>query len=280
MSERASAASEKVRVRAHSRSGPGGLIDVARHERWPPSGGGPSATDRAYLGPANVAKVQRQMEDYLTFFRQNAERDRSRGADKGWDLAVRHLEHFLDGTGTPVVLTSEQVARMPALVRAEEGGRLQFERTFPANTDTPQLNARVRSLADGGSIEIEDSWDMQARSIDNRVGDYAAIGRSSIHSEGRFRTSRKSDVITFEGYVTHRLGARDIGGREPYYRDRYDFEAGQPGSFPAITLEHAGKARSFDMLSEPRRQRVTAKVRIRPDGGLVLDSPPVWGPIR
>jgi hypothetical protein len=52
-----------------------------------------------------------------------------------------------------------------------------------------------------------------------------------------------------------------------------------PGSFPAITLEHAGKAKRFDMLSEPRRQRVTARIRIRADGDLELDQPPVWGPI-
>ncbi|MEK0085664.1 hypothetical protein [Benzoatithermus flavus] len=80
------------------------------------------------------------MEDDLTFFRQNAARDKARGVDNGWELAIAHLEHFLDGTGTPVVLSSEQVARMPAFVNAEEVARQKSEATFTANTDRPELN--------------------------------------------------------------------------------------------------------------------------------------------
>jgi hypothetical protein len=236
--------------------------------------------NRAYISPLNVARAQRQMEDYLTFFRQNAEHDRARGTDNGWQLAVDHLRHFLDGTGTPMLLTSEQIARMPALTKAEERARLRFESTFLANTDKTDLNARIRAIADGQAVEIRDVWDTRTNSIDNRTGDYAAIGRSSVHSEGSFRAARKGDLITFDGEVTHLLGVRDPDLLRPgYYRDRYDFDPWQPGSFPAITLEHAGKAKSFDMVSEPRRQRVTARVRVRPGGRLELDEPPLWGPI-
>lgn len=83
-------------------------------------------------------------------------------------------------------------------------------------------------------------------------------------------------------FVAHeRAGARAPDPKRPnYYRDPYDFDPGQPGSFPAITLEHAGKAKPFDMLSEPRRQQVTARVRVSADGRLELDGPPAWGPIR
>jgi hypothetical protein len=86
-------------------------------------------------------------------------------------------------------------------------------------------------------------------------------------------------LIVLAGEVTHRLGVKEPL-RPGRVRDPYDFEPGQPGSFPAVTLEHAGKAKRFDMLSEPRRQSVTAQVRIWPDGRLELQSPPVWGPIR
>ena len=86
--------------------------------------------------------------------------------------------------------------------------------------------------------------------------------------------------ITIEGEVTHRLGVRDRSRKDGYFRDPYDFNAAQPGSFPALTLEHAGKAKPFDMVSEPRRQRVTARVRIRADGRLELDGPPAWGPLQ
>ena len=114
-----------------------------------------------------------------------------------------------------------------------------------------------------------------------RVGDYAAIGQSFVHSEGHFRAMRKDDAITIDGEVTHRLGVRAHNPQRPnYYRDVYDFDSGQPGSFPAITLEHAGVAKRFDIVSEPRVQRVRARVRVRPGGLLELDGSPVWEPIR
>jgi hypothetical protein len=261
---------------------------VSEHDRSAPDGdglgsGGAVRSGRnalpAYLSPANVRKARDKMGDYLAFFRQNAGRDRAQGVDNGWQLAADHLAHFLDGTGTPVVLSSEQVSRMPALVNAEGAGREQFERTFLADTDTPSVNSRLESLVDGQTVELADSWDTQADPNKGRIGDYAAIGRSFIRSEGIFQATRKGDLITIQGEVAHRLGVPDRL-RPGYVRDPYDFEAGQPGSFPAVTLEHAGKAKRFDMMSEPRRQNVTARVRIRPGGRLVLDEPPTWGPIR
>lgn len=124
-------------------------------------------------------------------------------------------------------------------------------------------------------------WDTRTNPLHNRPGDYAAIGQSSLHSDGRVRATRKGDVIMIEGEVAHRLGTKDPNPARPdYYRDPYDFDPGQPGSFPAITLEHAGKAKRFDLLSEPRLQDVTARVRVGADGRLELDGPPAWGPIR
>jgi hypothetical protein len=286
-SSRAGSPPKTVHVRSYHRRGPDGWVDVTEHDRSSPNGGVPTGaahdtaddTSRAYLDPRNVAKAQRQMEDYLTFFRQNAARDQALGVDHGWQLAVVHLEHFLDGTGTPVILSSEQVAQMPALLQAEEANRKRFENTFTANTRRPEINAALRGLADGGTLELADFWDVSTNPIHNRPGDYAAIGRSTLHSEGRFRAVREGDRIEIQGEVTHRLGVKGLGGMDDYYRDPYDFDAGQPGSFPAITLEHAGKARRFDMLSEPRRQRVTARVRARPDGRLELAAPPEWKPV-
>lgn len=218
------------------------------------------------------------MEDHLIFFRQNAARDQARGVDNGWPLAIAHLEHFLDGTGTPVALSSEQIDQMPALLKAEEANRKKFEDTFIADTDDRKLNDALKNLADGETLELTDFWDTMTETVHNRPGDYAAIGRSAVHSEGLLRATRKGDSIDFEGEVTHRLGVKEPGTTD-YYRDPYDFDAGQPGSFPAITLEHAGEAKSFDMVSEPRRQRVTARARIRPDGRLELAGPPAWGPV-
>jgi hypothetical protein len=126
-------------------------------------------------------------------------------------------------------------------------------------------------------VEITDFWDSRTSSSDNRPGDYAAIGRSSVRSEGTFRATRKGDRINVTGEVQHRLGMKRRG--ESTVEDVYDFEAGQPGSFPALTLEEAGKAKRFPMTSEPRRQSVTARVRVQPNGRLVLEDKPAWGPI-
>lgn len=78
--------------------------------------------------------------------------------------------------------------------------------------------------------------------------------------------------------MKHRLGVR--GRDQTLTSDMYDFEAGQPGGFPALTLEEAGRAKRLAMISESRRQNVTARVRVQPNGRLVLEGEPSWGPIQ
>ena len=273
-----------MHVRAYQRGGIYDRVAVTAFARSAPSGGSGFSTRsagskvRAYLLPVNVANAEKKMQDYLTFFRQNAERDRRRGEDNGWELAISHLEHFLDGSGTTVVLTSEQVSQMPALVNAEQRGREKFGNTFTATTNNTELNSTLLNLADGQSIKITDFWNSTTSLLDNRSGDYAAIGRSSVYSLGTFRATRNANRINIEGEAVHRLGTLSKDQRTP--ADAYDFEAGQPGSFPAITLEDAGKAKRFDMTSEPRRQNVSAQVKIRSDGRLELTGLPNWGAIR
>jgi hypothetical protein len=194
-----------------------GSVQVSAHDRSAPDRGDSDdrGSEPVYLHPGNVAKARQNMQDYLTFFRQNAARDKERGVDNGWQLAVDHLEHFLDGTGTPMALSSEQVARMPALISAEEDARIQLEQTFTANTKNDRLNAVLKGLADGAALELKDFWDTRTSSRHNRPRDYAAIGQSSVHSETAFRVARKADLIMIEGEVTHRLGAKDPDPSKP-----------------------------------------------------------------
>lgn len=280
MSKSTLSRSGSVHVRAHTRSGRRGPIDVAAHDRSAPQGGSAADALPAYLHPTAVAKAQQKMQDYLTFFRQNAARDKEQGVDNGWQLAIAHLEHFLDGTGTPVVLTSEQIGSMPALQKAEEAARKKFEDTFTATTLNAKLNERIRGVVEGTPLDFSDFWDTQINLASSRPGNYEALGRTTINSKGIFRATRKGDIITIAGEVTHRLGVRDLTRPGEHYRDPYDFDPGQPGSFPAITLEHAGKAKRFDMVSEPRRQHVVARVRVQKDGSLELEGLPSWGTIQ
>lgn len=247
-SNRAGSPPKTVHVRAYRRRGPGGRVDVDEHRRSPPNGG----ASRGYLDPRNVAKARRQIEDYLIFFRQNAARDQARGVDNGRPLAIAHLEHFLDGTGTPVVLSSEQIAHMPALLKAEEANRKKFEDTFTASTKNLELNTALRGLADGETLEFTGFWDTMTETAHNRPGDYAAIGRSVVHSEGLLRAARKGDSIDFEGEVTHRLGVKEPGTTD-YYRDPYDFDAGQ------LPCDHARACR--------RGQELRHGVRAAPPAG-------------
>ena len=117
MANEASPRPETVHIRAHTRRGTNAIVRVTAYDRSTPERGADDAqaTERPYLNPTNSAKAHQKMQDYVTFFRQAAARDKARGIDNGWDLAIANLEHFLDGTGTPVVLRSEQGARMPAL---------------------------------------------------------------------------------------------------------------------------------------------------------------------
>ena len=232
------------------------------------------------LDPVIVHKSQQKMNDYLEMFRQNAARDRASGIDQGWQLAHDHLQHYLNNTGTPVELTSQQLAQMPAVMNAEQENRLKFEETtFTGTTGNPDLNNLLRNIHQGKPVTFSDHWDRRTNALDNRPADYAAIGKSSVHSQGTFTALRQGDEVTIQGDVTHLLGG-DPDHRH-YYRDRYDFEAGQPGSFPATVLESAGQAKQFDMTSAPRRQKVSARVRIERGGRLsVVKDSIKWGAVR
>jgi hypothetical protein len=156
MSMRSSSPTSSVHVRTHTRGRFGGRIRVAEHDRSPPATVEAGAGARSYLHPANVAKAQAQVRNALTYFKQNAARDRAQGVDGGWQLAADHLAHFLEGTGTPVVLSSEQINRMPAVLEAEENSRRNFAKTFVEDTGNPTLNASVKGLKAGASLELDD----------------------------------------------------------------------------------------------------------------------------
>jgi hypothetical protein len=110
---------------------------------------------------------------------------------------------------------------MPSVLEAEVAARGRFETTFVADTGKPLLNASIKSLGDGKSLEFTDFWDTRVGLSKDYVGRYAAIGRSSVHSEGVFGATLEGNSITIGGEVTHRLGANDLL-RPGYYRDVYD----------------------------------------------------------
>jgi hypothetical protein len=202
--------------------------------------------------------------------------------DLGFDRASEHLGRYLSGRGAPRMLSSAEVEREPALTNAERANRTLFEaRTFRAATGDEQLNALLRNLPDGGSAEFSDRFERPAGLLDlaRRPGTYFALGRTGVRSEGGFAARRRGDLITIEGEVTHRLDSRPEAENERgLIGDPYDFDFPQPGSVTAGVLESWGQARPFEVTSE-RRQPVTARIRIGPNGQLTVERVR-WGQIR
>lgn len=154
----------------------------------------------------------------------------------GHDTAAENIRRYRSGRGGLEEYSDAEIARHPALLDAEDENRTYFEtRTFIGRTKNDDLNAKLLGLRDGGSDNFFDKWDSGVPI--SGPSTCLAFGRTSVTSNGAFSAHRNGDVVTIRGYVGHGFGPRE----------KFDFNADQPGSHPAAVLESAGEAAPFHM---------------------------------
>ncbi|GAA0566622.1 hypothetical protein GCM10009416_00740 [Craurococcus roseus] len=185
----------------------------------------------------------------------------------GYETAAENVRRYRSGRGGLEEYSDAEIARHPALLRAEDENRTHFEaRTFTGRTRNDELNAELLGLRDGGSYSFFDKWDFSVPI--SGPSTYLAFGRTSVTSNGAFSAHRNGDVVTIRGYVGHGFGPRE----------KFDFNADQPGSRPAAVLEGSGEAAPFHMAYD-RIQDVEAELRYEPAGSLTLRRA-TWGAVR
>lgn len=181
------------------------------------------------------------------------------GREVGLDDAADHLEQFLDGGGNDRTVHRDDARKDPFIQRAEKQNRQRFEeKTFIGETGNPKLNAKLRNMKDGETIEFDDEWDvkqsdaqqvsdnLRSGGLDNAL----TYGRQRLKSASRVRATRKGNKISFEGTVSHNAD------------DDYDFHDGRTGDYiGAKDLQDSGRGKPFK-TKRRWQQRVSGDVEI------------------
>lgn len=188
--------------------------------------------------------------------------------ESGRRTSADHLERFLDGDGSTLVIERDEARSFAPIREAEQKNDGRFERSFFIGGDRGNAE-KLASLKDGETTKIEDDFKVDygpgsflGQALDSSTTDFAAaFGRLGFKSEGEFNATRRGDVIEIEGIVQHGFG------------DRYDFNPGQPYASEPNLLERKGNAKSYDRTSSWQR-RVTGTIRI--DNGRLYSPRFTW----
>jgi peptidoglycan hydrolase-like protein with peptidoglycan-binding domain len=182
--------------------------------------------------------------------------------------AAENLEHFLEGSGTNKILSREEARDKLFIRNGEETNKKRFKQSFT----NKKTSSELLKLKQGQAIEIRDKWDYKVGNFPIKtiikntdlsrshllrgdLNEAVATGSSFVKSNGDFKATRQGNTIHIDGFVTHR------------WEDTYDFDPNQSGGAGAVTLEKAGRAKSFDIKSN-WQQRVSGTIQIK-DGKLI-----------
>jgi hypothetical protein len=244
--------------------------------RWPGRTGSGSSSAIG-LGEAHerdaglltIADAREPEPPRLKPFLDKAERNFRRTAqgwrEQGMTDAARHLEHFLEGSGEPIIYNRDQARSFDPVRSAEEDAQRKIRAA---------ILERARDLKDGENIEIEippppGEHGAFSHGLDllrgflgdsNRLNDNLAAGRTAVKSSFKGKIRRNGDQIAVHGFVDHE------------WDDAYDFHGLQPGAPAANSLERYRGAKPFtfggawrQQLSgaiERRRERLLPQLRL------------------
>jgi hypothetical protein len=177
--------------------------------------------------------------------------------------AKTRLEHYLSGAGTPVRYGRDKARSCKPVRELETAIKNNFEqRTFQAIAeDNPEV-LKLLDLEDGKTSKVNDRFDVGTAILKRAhkepsfdLNSIMALGNTTIESNGNFAATRKGNLITTTGTVTHD------------WQDRYDFDSDKTktrglGATDAKTLEDANAAKKFD-FGGIWRQKVEATAERR-----------------
>ena len=187
------------------------------------------------LAPASKEISQPDLTKYqrlITSYNDMIAKARSEGKTVAADL----LQHFLDGTGTPMTLDGSWLRSNSAVTSAEERNKSRFNET---------IDEKYETLNDGQSLTVKDYWDAMATA--SKFSElYYASGTFTVRTTAEITLTRKGNIITVMGTATIT------------WHDDYDWHAGLSAYIPgfgevndadALFLQKYGKAKPFSMSS-------------------------------
>jgi len=159
---------------------------------------------------------------------------------KGYNVATKLLQHFLDGSGTTMKISSKWLQKNGAVQDAEEKNQERFEE---------QILDKYESLKNGQTFLLEDYWDaMATSSVFSEL--YYASGTFTVKSSASIELARNGENASAMGKVTI------------IWQDTYDWHDGLSAFIPgygtisdsdALFLQQFGKAKPFNMESSWQR---------------------------
>lgn len=175
----------------------------------------------------------------------------------GLENAARYLEHYLAGSGKPIILNRDELRSFEPMRNAEATNSKRFEKAFLDFDRKHGQGWKLVELKDGETINVSDNWDVAyghpsflfhlARPS---TRDFAfSMGRTALGSGGDFEVTRHGNTIYITGTVAHN------------WNDRFDFNEGQPHAQEAFLLEKYRGAKPFDRRAQ-WKTRVTGTIQI------------------
>ncbi|MDA0219248.1 MAG: hypothetical protein O3B22_06645 [Proteobacteria bacterium] len=195
--------------------------------------------------------------------------------NRGWATAAQLLQHFVEGSGTPVTVEPSYLANYGPVQDSGDTVVGYFRDWLLGARPDSQFGSPILSMRDGERIVIggdasgpsEDltermHWDAAFRGVGDEVtslklgniADWigeqqASIGGGTTTGYGYLVLERRGDEIAVEGFIDFRI------------TDRYDFATDNwnPGYH---TLQHLGLAVPFDIATPLWRRTFRATVRL------------------
>ena len=128
------------------------------------------------------------------------------GRSKGWFQAVKHLEHFLAGSGNSVKVPVNWLRNFGVIKRAQVGNNTRFAKSL----------LKISRITDDNSPNYwADRWDYQIKTnpfFEREL--YYASGYSTLTSFGYFKVEVKGKMVHINGKVIHK------------WHDQYDWHHG------------------------------------------------------
>ena len=187
--------------------------------------------------PTDAADVEQDIRD----LREIAER-------RGFPFPVRLLDHFLDGSGTPIRVARNDALELAPIANAQATNQKRFRLSFlgEGGPKTKLIKEELLALQDGEKpAEFDDDWDRAMTGLGSLVlfelSTSLGLGDVQLNSAGDFNAWRSGDTITIIGRVKHR------------FEDDYNFEK---DSFPenltnrAWILQQKGTAKVYKLWGE------------------------------
>ena len=147
----------------------------------------------------------------------------------GYEETDKRLQHWLDGSGTPLPLNVDSLTQTESVQKAIDTNHDRFisNNYFTSQIDPSRgtsILVSATSLEDGQSIPFHDKWDRVISYSDElRNGNIdllGSVGNTQISSDGDFRITKNGNLYTVTGTVIHTI------------KDVYNFNPGDTFYIP------------------------------------------------